>query len=205
VSNITNCYNKYNIVEEIKTHQDIIYIIGEVTGLTRKGPRYWGLCPFHNEKTPSFSVNPERQLFYCFGCHTKGDKIAFVMQYYHLSFKETKDWLTQRYGIDTRMDPEARAAAWKTIQIQKRERAKQQAQEIYLKTLVDREYTRLIALERVIHKIVGSVTSETDMDRPEVVEAFRVKDRISYYLDVLTYGEPADKLALTLSTRGVTF
>jgi len=87
------------VIREINEKLDIVDIVGETTKLTRKGNRYWGLCPFHEEKTPSFSVTPERNMFYCFGCHAGGDVFSFVMKREGLSFKEALEKLAERAGI----------------------------------------------------------------------------------------------------------
>ncbi|HBQ26279.1 MAG TPA: DNA primase [Syntrophomonas sp.] len=87
------------VTREISERLDIIDIIGETVKLSRKGNRYWGLCPFHAEKTPSFSVTPERNMFYCFGCHAGGDIFSFVMKRDGLDFKEALEMLAARAGI----------------------------------------------------------------------------------------------------------
>lgn len=75
-------------------------VVSAVIPLTLKGKKYFGLCVFHQEKTASFMVDPERQTYYCFGCKAKGDVISFVKEYYNLPFREACDWLAERYGID---------------------------------------------------------------------------------------------------------
>lgn len=87
------------VVEKIKNSVDIVEIIGESVQLSKKGRNWGGLCPFHDEKTPSFFVSPERQSWHCFGCGKGGDVISFVMLKEGLSFPETLDLLAQRAGI----------------------------------------------------------------------------------------------------------
>ncbi|BDG61369.1 DNA primase [Caldinitratiruptor microaerophilus] len=86
-------------VQEVRERTDIVALIGEYVHLTRRGNRYWGLCPFHSEKTPSFSVNPERQMYYCFGCKAAGDVFRFVMEREHLTFYEAVVQLAARAGL----------------------------------------------------------------------------------------------------------
>ena len=86
-------------VEQLKSSVDIVAVIGECVRLKKVGTRYSGLCPFHNEKTPSFSVNPQHQFFKCFGCGEGGDLIGFVMKYESLSFYEALKSLSERFGI----------------------------------------------------------------------------------------------------------
>ena len=77
-----------DIIEEVRTKNDIVDVISQYVRLTRKGSSYFGLCPFHNEKTPSFSVTPSKQMYYCFGCGAGGNVFNFVMEYENYSFGE---------------------------------------------------------------------------------------------------------------------
>ena len=86
-------------IEEVRQRSDIVDIIGSYVKLKRSGSGYVGLCPFHNEKTPSFSVNPARQMYKCFGCGVGGNVITFVMEYENYSFPEAMQHLAERAGI----------------------------------------------------------------------------------------------------------
>lgn len=88
------------LIKEIESRIDIVDIIGERVELSRRGNRYWGLCPFHSEKTPSFSVSQERQLFYCFGCHQGGNVFTFLKNHDKLEFGEALQYLADKAGID---------------------------------------------------------------------------------------------------------
>lgn len=88
------------LIKQIESRIDIVDIIGERVELSRRGNRYWGLCPFHSEKTPSFSVSQERQLFYCFGCHQGGNVFTFLKNHDKLEFREALQYLAQKAGID---------------------------------------------------------------------------------------------------------
>ena len=87
------------IVDEIKGRIDIFDVISERLPLKKAGRNWVGLCPFHSEKTPSFTVNPSKQIFHCFGCHTGGDVITFFMRYEKLSFSEAVTELAKRVGL----------------------------------------------------------------------------------------------------------
>ena len=89
-----------NTVEEIKSRCDIVDVIGRVVPLKKAGRNYKGLCPFHNEKTPSFIVSGDKQIFTCFGCGASGDVIAFVEKYYNLDFRGAVEMLAKEYGIE---------------------------------------------------------------------------------------------------------
>ncbi len=86
-------------LDELRRRIDITAVVGQTVALRRQGTRLVGLCPFHGEKSPSFSVSPERGLFYCFGCHAGGDAIDFVMRRDSLSFREAAELLAQEFGV----------------------------------------------------------------------------------------------------------
>ena len=88
-----------DIIEEVRTKNDIVDVISQYVRLTRKGSSYFGLCPFHNEKTPSFSVTPSKQMYYCFGCGAGGNVFNFVMEYENYSFGEALSHLAERAGV----------------------------------------------------------------------------------------------------------
>ncbi len=87
------------IIEEIKSKVDIVDLISNYVDLKRAGQNLKGLCPFHQERTPSFTVNPSKQIFYCFGCHKGGDHISFIMAYENVSFNEALMSLCEMAGI----------------------------------------------------------------------------------------------------------
>ena len=83
-------------LDELRSRSDIVQIVSGYVALTKKGRNYWGLCPFHGEKTASFSVDGEHQLYYCFGCKAGGDVIHFIMDMERLSFPEAVEQLADR-------------------------------------------------------------------------------------------------------------
>lgn len=87
-------------IEQVRSANSIVDVIGSYVRLKRTGGGYMGLCPFHNEKSPSFHVNPSRQMYKCFGCGVGGSVITFVMEYENYSFTEAIEALAQRAGID---------------------------------------------------------------------------------------------------------
>jgi len=88
-----------SVIEEIKARISISDVVSRYLTLQRKGDRYWGLCPFHDEKTPSFSVLPEKGFFHCFGCGKSGSLFDFIMEMEHLNFPESVRYLAQEAGI----------------------------------------------------------------------------------------------------------
>ena len=87
-------------IDEVNARTDIISLIGEYTRLERRGSDWWGCCPFHNEKTPSFHVVPDKRMYHCFGCGQGGSAINFVMEIEKLSFTEAVVQLAKKTGIE---------------------------------------------------------------------------------------------------------
>ena len=87
-------------MDELLQKTDLVSLVSEYVPLSQKSGRLWGCCPFHNEKTPSFSVQPDKQMYYCFGCHAGGGAIQFVREIERLSFVEAVKFLAQRAGME---------------------------------------------------------------------------------------------------------
>ena len=111
-------YYPDEVIEEVRSSNNIVDIIGGYVRLQKKGSSYFGLCPFHNEKSPSFSVSPNKQMYYCFGCGAGGNVFTFIMEYENQTFPEAVKILADRAGITL---PEA-----ELTEEQKRERNKRQ-------------------------------------------------------------------------------
>lgn len=93
-------YYSDEIIEEVRSRNDIVDVVSEYVKLKRSGSGYFGLCPFHNEKSPSFSVNGQRQTFHCFGCGEGGNVISFIMKYENYTFPEALAFLAERAGVE---------------------------------------------------------------------------------------------------------
>ncbi len=87
------------VIEEVRQRSDIVDVVSQYVKLQKKGANYFGLCPFHNEKSPSFSVTPGKQMYYCFGCGAGGNAITFLMEYENYSFPEALQTLAERTGV----------------------------------------------------------------------------------------------------------
>lgn len=87
-------------IEQVRAGNPIVDVVGIYVPLTRKQNNYWACCPFHEEKTPSFSVSPDKEFFYCFGCHAGGDVFQFVQKIENISFPESVEKLAQRIGLE---------------------------------------------------------------------------------------------------------
>src|SRR6266513_1860196 len=91
-------------IARVREATDFVQLAGEHIALKKVGQRYIGLCPFHAEKTPSFSINANEGLYYCFGCQAKGDVITFVREVEHLEFAEAVERLAAKAGVQVRYD-----------------------------------------------------------------------------------------------------
>ena len=124
-------------VSEIKNRADIVEVVSEVVLLKKTGKNYVGLCPFHSEKTPSFTVSPEKQIFYCFGCAAGGNVFSFLMKHDGISFPDAAKMLALRYGIDI---PTETLSPEQKRRISQRERlfaVNKQAMEFFRKQFLD--------------------------------------------------------------------
>lgn len=103
-------YYPEDVVEEVRTANNIVDTISQYVKLTKKGNSYFGLCPFHNEKSPSFSVSPDKQMYYCFGCGAGGNVFTFLMEYENFTFSESLQYLAERAGIRLPVQEESQEA-----------------------------------------------------------------------------------------------
>jgi len=112
-------------IEAVNRAADIVAIVGEYVKLDRRGSDWWGCCPFHGEKTPSFHVIPDKNMYYCFGCHKGGSAINFVMEMEKMTFPEAVVFLAKKFGI------EVRYAEGYDPQLEQKDNTKQEIIELY--------------------------------------------------------------------------
>ena len=93
-----------SFVQSLVERADIVDVVSRYVKLKRSGSNYFGLCPFHSEKTPSFSVSPDKQIFHCFGCSEGGGGISFIMKIESLGFQEAVKFLADMYGMEVPED-----------------------------------------------------------------------------------------------------
>ena len=93
-----------SFLDELNNRNPIEDVVGQYVSLTRKGSNLFGLCPFHSEKTPSFSVAPDKGIYYCFGCHKGGGAINFIMEIESLSYPDAVRFLAKRAGLEVPED-----------------------------------------------------------------------------------------------------
>ena len=97
-------YYPEELVEEVRMKNDIVDVVSGYVKLQKKGSSHFGLCPFHNEKSPSFSVSGPKQMYYCFGCGAGGNVFTFVMNYENISFREAIKLIADKAGIDVNIN-----------------------------------------------------------------------------------------------------
>jgi DNA primase len=135
-----------NTIQQILSRIDILEVVGGFVRLKRRGANYLGLCPFHNEKTPSFTVSPSKEIFKCFGCGKSGNTISFLMEHEKLSYVEALKWLANKYNIEVE---ETEASPEQKIQQQTSESLfiiNQFAQQFFSKILFETEEGKDIGL-----------------------------------------------------------
>jgi DNA primase len=135
-----------NTIQQILSRIDILEVVGGFVRLKRRGANYLGLCPFHNEKTPSFTVSPSKEIFKCFGCGKSGNTISFLMEHEKLSYVESLKWLATKYNIEVE---ETEASPEQKIQQQTSESLfiiNQFAQQFFSKILFETEEGKDIGL-----------------------------------------------------------
>ena len=89
-----------NTIQQILSRIDVVEIVGSYVKLKKRGANYLGLCPFHNEKTPSFTVSPSKEIYKCFGCGKSGNSISFLMELEKYSYVEALRWLANKYNVE---------------------------------------------------------------------------------------------------------
>ncbi len=159
-------------IEQIKSRIDIIDIVGSFVKLKKRGTSYLGLCPFHNERTPSFTVSPAKEIYKCFGCGRSGNSISFLMEHEKYSYPEALRWLAARYNVEleeTAADPSVKEALQKADSLYI---INGFAQQYFTNTLLNTEEGQDIALsylkergfdDRVIEKFqLGYCSQERD-------------------------------------------
>ena len=166
-------------IQRITDHIDIVDVIGEFVKLKKRGANYLGNCPFHGEKTPSFTVSPSKEIFKCFGCGKSGNTITFLMEHEHIGYVDALKWLANRYNIEveeTEVSDEAREARQLSESLQI---VNQFAQNFFTQQLTDSSDGRDIGLSYLYER--GFTTS--------IIEKFQLgynpKDRDIFYRSAL--------------------
>jgi DNA primase len=151
-------------IQQILSRIDITEIIGSVVKLKKRGANYLGLCPFHNEKTPSFTVSPSKEIYKCFGCGRSGNTISFLMEHEKFSYVEALRWLANRYNVDieeTDLSPE--------IKLQQ-----QTADSLYILNAFAQKFFSNALLDSEEGQNIGLSYLQERGFRPEIIEKFQL-------------------------------
>src|SRR5690625_738489 len=147
-------------IEEVRTASDVVDVVSNYVQLKRSGTNYFGLCPFHSEKTPSFSVNPNMGIFKCFGCGAGGDVFKFVMDVEHVDFPEAVRMLAEEAGIELPEDDDdaGRAASSEAETL---EHALRLSARFFYRRLTDSKEGEEIGRASCRERTTGAVDEET--------------------------------------------
>ena len=151
-------------IQQILSRIDITEIIGGVVKLKKRGANYLGLCPFHNEKTPSFTVSPAKEIYKCFGCGRSGNTISFLMEHEKFSYVEALRWLANRYNVEleeTELSPEI-----KILQ--------QTADSLYILNTFAQKFFSEALLQTEEGQDIGLSYLQERGFRPEIIEKFQL-------------------------------
>lgn len=144
-----------NAAEEIKARLDIIDVISEYVELKKAGSNYKGLCPFHSEKTPSFMVSPEKQIFHCFGCGAGGDMFGFIMKYENSTFPEALEVLARKAGVELKRGAARRSRSGSDALYRLHEEAAAFYRDELIKSVKAREYLKDRGMSREMIETFG--------------------------------------------------
>lgn len=198
---LTSC-SYYTTPTEIKERIDIVDIVGEVINLTRRGNRYFGLCCFHSEKTPSFMVDPDNKRAHCYGCGWNGDAFDFVQAHFHFTdFKEAYTWLAERAGIA--LSEKIPIEAYRARRKAEQERQKKQAVERALAKLVKVTRLEVFAAERWVYSIRKTIVGIERLDSPIAQWAIKHGPHIERIADTLISGTQAEQMQACLAWEGL--
>lgn len=165
--------SREDIAARVKEQADIVKIIGECVDLKKSGARFLGLCPFHGEKTPSFTVHPGQQFFHCFGCGESGDVFSFMMKHYNLDFPDALKELARRYQIALPEKPRSEAEEKLAKKRQQMFAVNDRCAEIFRRYLVNSP---------------GAINARKYLEKRDVSAAIQEKFRIGYAPAVETGG-----------------
>ncbi len=153
-----------NTIQQILGRLDIIDVIGSFVKLKKRGANYLGLCPFHNEKTPSFTVSPSKEIYKCFGCGRSGNTISFIMEHEKYSYAETLKWLANKYGIEIE----------ETYQNDEQRQVQQAADSLYIINNFAREFFTKMLFETEEGQDIGLAYFKERGFREDIIQKFQL-------------------------------
>src|SRR5690349_8909030 len=153
-----------NSIQQILGRIDILDVVGAFVKLKRRGTNYLGLCPFHNEKTPSFTVSPAKEIYKCFGCGRSGNTISFIMEHEKYSYVEALKWLANKYGIEIE----------ETFQSDEQRQQQQSAESLYIINNFAREFFSKMLFDTEEGQDVGLAYFKERGFREETIRKFQL-------------------------------
>src|SRR6185369_5300255 len=153
-----------NTIQQILSRIDIVDIVGGFVKLKKRGANYLGLCPFHNEKTPSFTVSPSKEIYKCFGCGRSGNSISFLMEHEKYSYVESLKWLANKYGIEVE----------ETFQTNEQKELQQSADSLYIINSFAQQFFSKILFETEEGQDIGLSYLKERGFREEIVKKFQL-------------------------------
>ena len=151
-------------IQQIQGRLDIIDVVGSFVKLKKRGSNYLGLCPFHNEKTPSFTVSPGKEIYKCFGCGRSGNTISFIMEHEKYSYVEALKWLAARYGIEVE----------ETFRTDEQKQVQQAADSLYIINSFAQQFFTRMLLETEEGQDIGLSYLKERGFREEVIKKFQL-------------------------------
>lgn len=153
-----------NTIQQILSRLDIIDVVGGFVKLKKRGSNYLGLCPFHNEKTPSFTVSPTKEIYKCFGCGRSGNTISFIMEHEKYSYVETLKWLANKYGVEIE----------ETFQTDEQKQSQLAADSLYILNQFATEYFSKQLFETEEGQDIGLAYFKERGYRTEIIKKFQL-------------------------------
>jgi DNA primase len=151
-------------IQQILGRLDIIDVVGSFVKLKRRGTNYLGLCPFHNEKTPSFTVSPSKEIYKCFGCGRSGNTISFLMEHEKYSYVEALRWLANRYGVEVE----------ETFQSDEQKQLQQSADSLYIINSFAQQFFTRVLFETEEGQDIGLSYLKERGFREEIIRKFQL-------------------------------
>ncbi|HLG38037.1 MAG TPA: DNA primase [Chitinophagaceae bacterium] len=153
-----------NTIQQILGRLDIVEVVGNFVKLKKRGTNYLGLCPFHNEKTPSFTVSPSKEIYKCFGCGRSGNTISFLMEHEKYSYVETLKWLANKYGIEIE----------ETFQTDEQKQQQQSADSLYIINGFAQQFFSRILFETEEGQDIGLSYLKERGFREDIIKKFQL-------------------------------
>src|SRR6187401_1726038 len=153
-----------NTIQQILSRIDIIDVVGGFVKLKKRGTNYLGLCPFHNERTPSFTVSPAKEIYKCFGCGKSGNSISFIMEHEKYSYVDALKWLAKKYDIEIE----------ETFATDEQRQQQQSAESLYIINNFSQQYFSTVLFETEEGQDIGLSYLKERGFREDIIRKFQI-------------------------------